>query len=88
MIAQINAEERINGIIRDEIAGRSDIPPLQEGMEPKSLIEALKQGISEAVKPLIKDLPKTARDFILDKVDSAIEKRITGIADAAIDSTC
>jgi hypothetical protein len=79
-------QERIDKIIRDAIAGRSDIPPLPSGMEPKSLLEAIKQGVSEAVKPLIKGLPKDVRDFILDKVNSAVEEGIPGIAKAAVDT--
>ena len=81
------AQERIDKIIRDAIAGRSDVPPLPKDMEPKSLVDTIKQGVAEAVKPLIKDLPKTAREFILDKLDSAVEKGITGIADAALDTS-
>jgi hypothetical protein len=80
-------EERVNKIIRDAIAGRSDIPPMPKGMEPQSVLETIKQGVSDAVKPLIRGLPKPAQDFILDKVDSAVEKGISSLVDAALDSS-
>jgi hypothetical protein len=80
------AEENINRIIQGAMAGRSDIPPMPKGLEPKSVVDLIKQGVAEALKPLIKNLPKNAREFILDKIDSAIDEGIDATIDAALDT--
>lgn len=79
-------KERVNKIIKDAMAGRSDIPPLPKNIDQKTLLNVIKQGVSEAVKPLIKGLPPNVQSFILDKIDSAVEEGVSAIVDAAVDS--
>jgi hypothetical protein len=80
-------QDRINKIITDAMAGRSDIPPLPKGIEPTSVIEAIKKGVAEAVKPLLAGLPKDVRDFITEKIVSAVDEGIEGLVDSALDAT-
>ena len=79
-------KERVNKIITDAMAGRPDFPPLPKNMDQKTLLNIITQGVSEAVKPLIKGLPPNVQSFILDKIDSAVEEGVSAIVDAAVDS--
>jgi hypothetical protein len=79
-------QERVNKIIRDAIEGRPGTPPPLKGMEPQSLLEVIRRGVVEAVRPLIRQLPKFSQDFLIDKLESAVESGVKGIADAAIDA--
>ena len=80
------AREKINKIISDAMAGRSNIPPLPTGLEPGSAVELIQHAVGDAVKPLLRGLPKDAREFILDKLNSAVEEGVVGIAESAVDS--
>jgi hypothetical protein len=80
------AQEGINTIIRDAIAGRSGIPPALQGMDQRSLVDAITQVVREAAMPFIRGLSKPARDLVLDKLGSAVEAGLVGVAEAALDA--
>jgi hypothetical protein len=81
------AAERIKGIIRDAMAGKPGVPPPIAGASPLSLLDITKKVVADAVKPLIRGLPKDLQTLVLDKLDSAVESGVKGVLESVLDNT-
>lgn len=80
------AQGKINKIIADAVAGRPGTPSLPAGIEPRSVVGQIQEAVGNAVKPLISGLPRDVREFLLDKLRSAVEEEVISIAESAVDT--